>query len=77
MPDVGVLTGNASGDDDDVGSGERILQAVVLGQVASDFLSLISGYPRVCCIADSWEVCTAGLEMWDRSVATPGELTTS
>lgn len=35
----GVRTGNASGDDNDVGAGQGVLQAIVLGEVASDFLT--------------------------------------
>jgi hypothetical protein len=69
----GVLTGNASGDDDNVGAGERLLEAVILGEVAGDFLFNVSIPLRVVLLASH----TAGLEMWDRSVATPGELTTS
>lgn len=34
----GKLTGNASGDDNNVGAGQGVLQAVILGQVAREFL---------------------------------------
>ena len=34
----GKLTGNASGDDNNVGAGQGVLQAVVLGQVTREFL---------------------------------------
>jgi hypothetical protein len=35
----GVRTGNASGDDNDVGAGQSVLEAIILGEVASDFLA--------------------------------------
>jgi hypothetical protein len=35
----GVRTGNASGDDNDVGAGQGVLQTIILGEVASDFLA--------------------------------------
>ena len=34
----GKLTGNASGDDNNVGAGQGVLQAIILGQVAREFL---------------------------------------
>lgn len=35
----GVRTGNASGDDNDVGASQGVLQAIILGEVARDFLA--------------------------------------
>lgn len=71
----GVRTGNTRGDDDDISSLEGKLQAIFLGQVACDFLPAVSSCS---CIWDAWGLArTAGDEMCDKSVATPGELTTS
>jgi hypothetical protein len=32
------LTGNTGGDDNDVGPGQGVLEAIILGEVAGDFL---------------------------------------
>lgn len=34
----GARTGNASGDDNDVGASQGVLEAIILGEVARDFL---------------------------------------
>lgn len=41
---MGSRTGNSGRDHDDVGAGQSILQAVILGQVAGDFLTLVLAF---------------------------------
>lgn len=82
MWDSGRLTGNAGGDDDDVGILEGSLDAVVLGEVSRNDLvesSVMGQLPRteIAARAGPRGSRTAGEEMWDRSAATPGVLTTS
>jgi hypothetical protein len=68
-----VHTGNASRDDNDVCVLECGLGPVVLGEVTGNFL-----YPSSASMLRlSSDVRTAGEEMWERSAATPGVLTTS
>lgn len=73
------LTGNTSGDDDDIGILERSLGAIVGGEVASNFLRVFfSRWMRYYgCYGEVRGLLTALEEMWDRSAATPGVLTTS
>lgn len=71
-------TGNASGDDNDVGILEGGLGAVIGGKVAGGFLfaAKVSRSSR----ARGSRLClslTALEEMWDKSAATPGVFTTS
>jgi hypothetical protein len=70
-----LRTRNAGGDDNDVSALESLRQTIILGQVACYFLLPVSSCS---CVWDAWGLArTAGDEMCDKSVATPGELTTS
>ena len=69
-----VRTRNSSGNNDNISTGEGLLHAIVLGQKRSHFLFLILA--RVGYNCDTIEL-TAGVEMCDKSVPTPGVLTTS
>ena len=69
----GGPTRNAGGDDNNVSAGEGVLETIVLGQVASDDLAVLSSTP----VRRQRLVRTALEEMCDRSAATPGVLTTS
>ena len=69
-------TGNASGDDDDVGILESRLGAVIRRKVASGFLLRIIKWEPEGLITIALAL-TAFDEMWERSAATPGVLTTS
>jgi hypothetical protein len=83
---VVIRTRNTGRNDDDVGILESGLVALILGQVAGDFL-YDRGRPWVSCrefpthaeqhVYQGVGLRTAGEEMWDRSAATPGVLTTS
>jgi len=70
-----LRTGNASRDDDDVSTGERVLHAIVLGEVSGDFLWSSSALRWRAIWIQSF--LTEGVEMCDKSAATPGVLTTS
>jgi hypothetical protein len=70
-----VRTRNAGGDDDNVGILECSLCAIILGEVAGD---LLDGRRRSVGVSQLVVVgLTARDEMWERSAATPGVLTTS
>jgi hypothetical protein len=74
----GMPTGNTGGDDNHVGASEGVLETIVAGQMPGDFLFLhelseVTMNRRT----GSGNIHTATEEMWDRSAATPGVLTTS
>lgn len=39
-----ILTGNAGRDDNNIGTGQGVLQAIILGKVAGDFLQFSQIY---------------------------------
>lgn len=66
-------TGNASGNDNDVDASEGLLHAIVCGKMARDGLD----YSVTELHFSVSRVHTAGVEMCERSAATPLTLTTS
>lgn len=68
-----IRTRNSGGDDDDIGTGQGLLQTIVFGQIAGDFLRLFS--PNA--FSRAIGAPTAIEEMWERSAVTPGVPTTS
>lgn len=72
------LTGNAGRNDDDISTGESLFQTVIIWQVARDFLLNSELYAPSRSLKKKKEATrTAIEEMCERSVATPGVLTTS
>lgn len=69
------LTGNTGRDDDNVSTGQGKLQSIVLGEVAGDFLVIVSAALTGDALGRGTRTATE--EMWERSAATPGVLTTS
>ena len=66
-------TWNTGRYDDDISAGQSLLQTILLGQETGYSLSA-SVSPHVYVAGPA---PTAGVEMWDKSAATPGVLTTS
>lgn len=59
MNNTGKLTGNASGDDDDIGAGQSVLETLILGQVACDSLSKFSVCLNMYCQIGGSSYCWA------------------
>jgi hypothetical protein len=72
-----IHTGNSSRDDNDVGILEREPGPVIFWEIAGDYLYPSSAPHQPVFASFSVGLRTAGDEIWERSAATPGVLTTS
>jgi len=74
----GVRTGNACWDDNHVGTGEGLLHAIIRWEVSFNLLQdCFSTLIGALAVTVHLVALTAIEEMWDRSIVTPGVLTTS